>query len=114
MPAPRSDTQYADVTSELSGIATGLGIITMTLSPLALPGLLLALPVLVLIVPLALVGAVAYLMFRILALPVRRVRTALRQRAGADTLPGSEPRALHYTDAYARLGTRSTATDFRR
>jgi hypothetical protein len=94
MPAPRSDPQYAEVTSELSGIATGLGIITMTLSPLALPGLLLALPVVVLIAPLALVGAIAYLLFRILAVPVRRVRAALRERTGADASPESELRAV--------------------
>jgi hypothetical protein len=72
-----------ELATELNGLATGLGIITMTWFPFALPGLLLALPFLLPVIPLVLVGGVIYLLVRALRLLVRLVR-GLAERAGHD------------------------------
>jgi hypothetical protein len=80
MPVPRSDPSSADVATEVNGLSTGLGIITMTFFPFALPGLLLALPLVLLVAPLALVGLVGYLVVRILVLLLRLARTVLQHR----------------------------------
>jgi hypothetical protein len=81
MNARRSGPSAEDLATEANGLATGLGILTMTFFPFALPGLLLALPLLLPVIPLLLVAGVGYLLVRLLLLPVRLVRSALRQRA---------------------------------
>jgi hypothetical protein len=77
MNVPRNEPSAADLASEAGGLATGLGIVTMTFFPLALPGLLLLLPVVVLALPLLLVGGVGYLVARLLRRPLRWARGAL-------------------------------------
>jgi hypothetical protein len=80
----------ADLAAEASGLAVGLGIITMTLSPLALPGLLLALPLVLPLVPLVLAGGAVYLLARALLLPVRLARRAWRARSARSERPPNQ------------------------
>jgi hypothetical protein len=72
-----------EVAMEASGLLVGLGIVTMALSPFALPGLVLALPLLIPLVPLALVAGALWLLVRVLVLPFRLVRSLVRSRSGA-------------------------------
>jgi hypothetical protein len=78
-----------DLAAEANGLTTGLGIITMTFFPFALPGLLLALPFVLPLLPLLVAGGVLYLLARAILLPVRLVRSAWRAR------PESAERAGH-------------------
>ena len=84
MPNQRSTPSGLELLSEVSYLATGAGIITFTLAPLALPALALALlATMALLIPLF-VGAV-------LAAPVLVVRRWRRSRdrpAGASKLAG--------------------------
>jgi hypothetical protein len=61
-----NEPSMADLGSEVGGIATGLGIVSMTFFPLVLPGLLLLLPVVVLGLPLLIVAGVGYGLVRML------------------------------------------------
>ena len=71
-----------EVATEVSGLLVGLGIITMALSPFALPGLVLALPLLIPLVPLALVAGALWLLTRLVVVPLRLARSAVGRRAG--------------------------------
>jgi hypothetical protein len=78
----RPDTPSAeDVAAEVNSLAVGLGIITTTFAPFALPGLLLLLPLALPIIPLVLVAGILYLLYRIVLLPFRLARTAWRRRS---------------------------------
>jgi hypothetical protein len=79
MNARRNEPSAGDLGSEVGGIATGLGIVSMTFFPLMLPGLLLLLPVVVLGLPLLLLAGLGYLLVRML----RWVRGAMRRPAPA-------------------------------
>jgi hypothetical protein len=72
-----------EVATEVNGLLVGLGIITMALSPFALPGLLLALPLVIPLVPVALVAGALWLLARLLRLPFRLARSLVRSRSGA-------------------------------
>jgi hypothetical protein len=89
MDAPRAQLSTSEVASEAGNWMVGLGIITMTLFPLALPGLLLALVVVVPALPLVLVALVIWLLSRIVVVPLRRLRTRR-----ADASHAAEPHAL--------------------
>jgi len=82
MDAPRSSPSSADLAGEIGGLSVGLGILTMTLAPFALPGLLLALLLALPAVPLLVLAGVGYLMFRILVLALRLPRRIWRRRSG--------------------------------
>jgi hypothetical protein len=76
MPTPRATLPPADVASEVGSLSAGLGIITMTLFPFALPGL-------VLLAPVALIPLAGLLLAAPVLLPlwlVRRLRRALSRR----------------------------------
>jgi hypothetical protein len=70
-----------DVAAEVNSLAVGLGIITTTFAPLALPGLILLLPLALPIIPLVLVAGILYLLSRIVLLPFRLARRAWRGRS---------------------------------
>ena len=72
----------ADLADEVGGLSVGLGIITMTLFPFALPGLLLALLLALPAVPLLLLAGVGYLLVRILVRALGLLRTMWRRRPG--------------------------------
>jgi hypothetical protein len=91
MDAPRAQLSTSEVASEASGLLAGLGIITMALFPFALPGLLLALLLVLPVVPLVLVALVVWLLARILRLPLRLVRTRLGRRPPAGSLEDEAP-----------------------
>jgi hypothetical protein len=80
MNARRSEPSAEDLATEANGLTAGLGILTLTFFPFALPGLLLALPLVLPVVALLLVAGVGYLLVRLLLLPLRLMRTALRRR----------------------------------
>jgi hypothetical protein len=92
MATPRIDP--AEAVSELGGLSTGLGIISMTLFPFAIPGLLLVLPVVVLMIPLAMIGLIGYLAYRLLMLPFRLARAGLRDRSRDDDAAPRQARPL--------------------
>ena len=84
MHAPRRAPSSAEIGTEVNGLLAGLGILTMTLFPFALPGLLLALLLVLPLAPLVL-GAVALtLLFRFLGKVLRGARALMRS--------GSHPR----------------------
>jgi hypothetical protein len=89
MQAPPAAPSPAEVTTEVSGLLGGLGIITMALFPFALPGLLLALPLVILVAPLALVAMAVLLLRAILILPFRLARAFVRSRSGREPAAGS-------------------------
>jgi Flp pilus assembly protein TadB len=76
MNTPRRTPSSAEVATELNGLLAGLGILTMALFPIALPGLLLFV-----VAPLALVAVVGVLLAIPLVLPVWLARTLMRSRA---------------------------------
>jgi hypothetical protein len=88
MYAPSESPEPADLAAEASGLSVGLGILAMTFFPFALPGLLLALLLVLPAVPLALAGVVVFLAGRALLLILRRggalVRNRSRRRGTAD------------------------------
>ena len=71
----------ADLVTEAGSLGTGFGIILFALFPFALPGLVLALPLLLPLVPLALVFPAIWLLRRIRA-AARRVRITAPRLAG--------------------------------
>jgi hypothetical protein len=81
MHTPHTAPSSAEVATEVNGLLVGLGILTMTLFPFALPGLLLALPLALLVAPLALVAVAVLLVAGILVLPLRVARVVLRSRS---------------------------------
>lgn len=92
MHAPHEAPSSAGLATEVGDLSTGLGILTMTLFPFALPGLLLALalalPLALLAAPLALGAVAVWLLARLLVLPLRLAR-ALGERRLAFT--GTKP-----------------------
>jgi hypothetical protein len=73
-----------EVATEAGGLLVGLGIITMALSPFALPGLVLALPLIIPVIPLALLAGALWLLARLLFLPFRFARSVVRSRSGTE------------------------------
>jgi hypothetical protein len=71
----------ADLAAEVNGLTAGLGIITTTFAPFALPGLLLVLPLVLPVIPLLLVAGVGYLLVRAPLLPLRFARKVWRRRS---------------------------------
>jgi len=82
-PAGPTGPTSADVATEVSGLVTGLGILTFALFPVALPGLILFV-----VAPLALVAVVGLLLAAPLVLLVWLARTIRRSRSKRST-PGS-------------------------
>jgi hypothetical protein len=78
----------ADLATETGRLAVGLGALTTMLAPFALPGLVLALPLVLPLVPLLLVGGGVYLLARAILLPMRLVRGA---RLAVDESPRPVP-----------------------
>jgi hypothetical protein len=75
MDATRTSPSLPDVAAEVNTFSAGLGIVTMALFPLAVPGLLLVIAPLL---PLALVGgllALPVILSRLLLRGLRRVRS---------------------------------------
>jgi hypothetical protein len=70
-----------DLAAEVNSLTAGLGILTMTFFPFALPALLLALPLVLPLIPLLLLAGVGYLLYRLLTLPVKLVRAVRQRRA---------------------------------
>jgi threonine/homoserine/homoserine lactone efflux protein len=93
-PHPHRPTP-GDLASEVGGLSTGLGILTMTFFPLALPGLLLALLLVLPLLPLVLLAGLVYLVRRAWQ---GRSRRAARARAlreeGEARSPARAGRAL--------------------
>jgi hypothetical protein len=83
MHAPNPAPSPPEVATEVNGILVGLGIVTMALSPFALPGLVLALPLIIPMIPLALLAGALWLLIRLVVLPFRLVRSLVRSRADA-------------------------------
>ena len=77
----------SEVATEAGGLLVGLGIITMALSPFALPGLVLALPLILPVIPLALVAGALWLLARLLVLPFRLARSLVRNRSDLAATP---------------------------
>ena len=85
MDAPRAQLSTSEVALEAGNWMVGLGVITMTLSPFALPGLVLALLLVLPAIPLALVALVVWLLARLLLLPLRLLRSRYGSRHAADS-----------------------------
>lgn len=83
MDAPRAQLSTSDVALEAGGWMVGLGIITMTLFPFALPGLLLALLLVLPALPLVLVALLIWLLARVILLPLRFLRSRSSSRSAA-------------------------------
>jgi hypothetical protein len=75
MPAPRATSSSADVATEVGSLSAGLGIITMTFFPFALPAL-------VLVAPFALVPVAGLLLAAPVLLPLWLARRFRRRRSG--------------------------------
>ena len=88
-----------DLADEVGGLTVGLGIITMTLSPFALPGLVLVLPLVLPLVPVLLVGGAVYLLARVILLPMRLARRAWQAWIRSH---GAAPQSSRHTHSRAR------------
>jgi hypothetical protein len=86
-----------DIATETGRLAVGLGAITNMLAPFALPGLVLALLLVLPLVPLLLVGGVVYLLARAILLPMRVARRAWRARSAHSEPPANGVRRLDAT-----------------
>jgi hypothetical protein len=84
-PAPSS----ADVATEVANLSAGLGILTISLFPFALPALVL---VIVPLMPLAIVGALVAIPFILPPWLFRTVRRARGRGGDATARPGSRSR----------------------
>jgi hypothetical protein len=99
MDAPRAQLSTSEVAFEAGNWMVGLGVITMTLFPFALPGLVLAAVVLLPALPLALVALVIWLLSRIIVVPLRRLRSRradasqVAERPDLTEVSGTRPRA---------------------
>ena len=71
----------ADLVTEAGGLGTGVGIVLFALFPFALPGLVLALPLLLPLAPLALLIPAVWLLRRLRA-ATQRVRITAPRLAG--------------------------------
>ena len=89
MDAPRSQLSTSEVALEAANWMVGLGIITMALFPFALPGLVLALLLVLPAIPLALVALVVWLLARLLLLPLRLLRSRSGSRHAASEGDGA-------------------------
>jgi hypothetical protein len=76
MHARRPASSAADLATEVNGLLVGLGIVTMALFPIALPGLLLFV-----VAPLALVAVAGLLLAIPLVLPLWLARVLVRSRS---------------------------------
>jgi len=76
MNTPRITPSHAEVGSELTGLLGGLGILTVALFPIALPGLLLFV-----VAPLLLVAVVGLVLAIPLLVPWALVRALMRNRS---------------------------------
>jgi hypothetical protein len=89
MDAPRAQLSTSEVALEAGNWMVGLGIITMALFPFALPGLVLALLLVLPAIPLALVALVVWLLARLLRLPLRLLRSRSGSRHAASEGDGA-------------------------
>jgi hypothetical protein len=96
MPAPHTTPSPDDVATEVNGLLTGLGILTMALFPFALPGLLLGLLLVLPVAPLVLAAALFWLLARLLVAPFRLARSLGRNRLRSvcDSRVGEDPSRL--------------------
>jgi hypothetical protein len=84
MHAPRPTPSSAEVATEAGGLLAGLGILTMALFPIALPGLLVFV-----VAPLALVAVAGLLLAIPLVLPLWLGRILVRSRPRRRRAAGS-------------------------
>jgi hypothetical protein len=103
MDAPRAPLSTSEVASETSGLMVGLGIITMALFPFALPGLVLALVLVLPAIPLVLAGLVLWLLARIVRPPLRFLRSRFPRPPGS-----SAPDSLSEMPRHERSPTART------
>jgi hypothetical protein len=89
MDAPRAQLSTSEVALEAGNWMVGLGVITMALFPFALPGLVLALLLVLPAIPLALVALVVWLLARLLLLPLRLLRSRSGSRHAASEGDGA-------------------------
>ena len=89
MDAPRAQLSTSEVALEAGNWMVGLGVITMALFPFALPGLVLALLLVLPAIPLALVALVVWLLARLLLLPLRLLRSRSGSRHAASAGGGA-------------------------
>jgi hypothetical protein len=89
MQPTRETPSTAEVTTEAANLLGGVGILTIQLMPLALPGLLLLLP---LVIPLLVIGLVA-LPFWLVGRAVRALarRVPLGRKPAQRAVPGLRP-----------------------
>lgn len=83
MDAPRAQLSTSEAALEAGNWMVGLGVITMALFPFAVPGLVLALVLVLPAIPLALVALVVWLLARLLVLPLRLLRSRSGSRHAA-------------------------------
>jgi hypothetical protein len=106
---PRRDApSAADLASEANGLATGLGMLTMIYTPFALPALLLALPLVLPLSPLLIVAGIGYLLFRLLLLPIRLIRSAWQRRPHASSSAAEHQLSSGPRSQPAPIGTPAT------
>jgi hypothetical protein len=98
-----------DLASELGGLNTGLGILTMTFFPLALPALLLGLLLLLPALPLLALAGVIYLIRRAArSLPRRTTRAPALPAAGEAPLSaGRRSRSATRSPSWSSTSPRS-------
>jgi hypothetical protein len=89
-------------------LLAGLGILTMTLFPFALPGLLLALLLALPLLPLVLVAVAALLLLRVIRVPLRLARAFVSGPGRG--LPGHQPSDNGHVVEAGRPGPASAAT----
>jgi hypothetical protein len=114
MNTPDQSPSPADLAEEIGGLSVGLGTIGMTLFPLALPGLLLALLLVLPAVPLLLIAGIGYLLVRILMRAfglVRGIWRRLRSRPGGGS---GAPERAPQRGAPAGMQTRNPTLESRR
>jgi hypothetical protein len=87
MDAPRAQLSTSEVALEAGSWMVGLGVVSMTLFPFALPGLVLALVLVLPALPLMLVALVIWLLARIIRLPLRLMRSRRAAAAQPDEAP---------------------------
>jgi hypothetical protein len=103
MNTPRRTTSTTEVATEVNGLLVGLGILTVTLFPFALPGVLLV------VVPLAVLALAGALLAVPVVVPLWLFRTLRRgrDRRRADGSPAAPARRRVVADPPLRAHTSS-------
>jgi hypothetical protein len=86
MSARSNETDLGQAVSEVNGLATGLGVLSTTFFPFALPAVVMTLPLVVPLVVLALPALLVWLLVRAVRAVARRLTAA---RAGRATRAGT-------------------------